>query len=387
MNKFIITLTALSTTLALSACTGNIRDVIPDRRPDYRQSSVGKQLEIPPNLSSAAIDDQLIIPDFNPNIIASYQAYQQDNAIRNSRGYIEVLPELYGVEVIETNGALPYLLVNNDATTTWQLVKRYWDNNGIRLTTQEPSLGIMQTDWLENRANTPSAGLSGFIGSLVEFISDSGERDRYRIQFSKVSPTTTQVTLLYTQAVEEPQYDRLSGKDPSGFAWSLSDNDNPALQLEMTRRLALFISAEQRRQHHNTNATQAHQNTGIQTQLTLLPDAQPALIINGEYAYAWRILGIALDNASFAFEQQNQNDGAYLVRYAPQSDAKTNQQSLWNKLWGNQPQNTQAPHRPHYLVRLADQGQHSIVIIQTAQGQPLEPSQARAVLETIQAHL
>ena len=143
-------LLALGTALLLVACSNNsLRDAIPDRRPDYRQSNVSRQLEIPPDLSGGTLDDQLTVPDMNPASVATYRAYSQDNAIRDKRGFIEVLPQLYGVQVVEQPGALPYILVAADTSTTWAAVKKYWENNGIRLRTQEPAIGLMETDWLE----------------------------------------------------------------------------------------------------------------------------------------------------------------------------------------------------------------------------------------------
>ena len=123
--------------LLLAACSNtSLRDAIPDRRPDYRQSNVSRQLEIPPDLSGGTLDDQLTVPDMNPASVATYRAYSQDNAIRDKRGFIEVLPQLYGVQVVEQPGALPYILVAADTSTTWAAVKKYWENNGIRLRTQ-----------------------------------------------------------------------------------------------------------------------------------------------------------------------------------------------------------------------------------------------------------
>ena len=242
--------------LLLTACSGgNLTDLIPDRRPDYRQSRMNNALEIPPDLSAASLDDKLTVPDLNPATTATYSAYAQDNAVRDRRGYIQVLPELQGVRVVENAGELPYLLVNADASTTWQAVTRYWHNNGIRLKVSDPAIGLMETDWLENKADLPSTGVSGLLNDLLGFISDSGKRDRYRIRFAKLADNQTSVTLLYSQAEERAEG---NPKEPSGYRWAQTDNDNPELQLEMTRRLALYIDAEMRRaQNIQQNGNQA----------------------------------------------------------------------------------------------------------------------------------
>ena len=158
----------LGTILALTACssTGSLTDKLPDRRPDYRQSNVSRTLEIPPDLSRSSIDDQMSVPGLNPSAVASYQAYNEDNVVRNQRGYIEVLPQLYGVQVIEQPGALPYIQVAADTSTTWAAVKKYFETHGIRLKTQEPAIGLMETDWLENLSDLPRTGFSGLLDSI-----------------------------------------------------------------------------------------------------------------------------------------------------------------------------------------------------------------------------
>ena len=379
---------SLIVALLVSACsTSSLRDAIPDRRPDYRQSNVSRQLEIPPDLSGGTLDDQLTVPDMNPASVASYRAYSQDNAVRDKRGFIEVLPQLYGVQVIEQPGTLPYILVSADTTTTWTAVKKYWENNGIRLRTQEPAIGLMETDWLENLADLPRTGISGLLDGIIRLTHDSGTRDRYRVRFSREGDKTG-VSIVYSQAEEKAVRDG-NNKDPQGFRWQQSDNDNPELQLEMTRRIALFISAELRRQnelqqkHGDAGASAAA--SGVRAQLTTA-DGKPALAIQGNYSQAWRVLGIGLDKASFALEKQDYNSGTYQVQYQPQSAEKAEKTGFWARLWGGKkPQ--KADNAPRYLIRLADQGDHSIAVVQTLAGKAASDKEARALLETVQSAL
>lgn len=362
--------------LLLTACSGgNLTDLIPDRRPDYRQSRMHSALEIPPDLSAASLDDKLTVPDLNPATTATYSAYAKDNAVRDRRGYIQVLPELQGVRVVENAGELPYLLVNADANTTWQAVTRYWHNNGIRLKVSDPAIGLMETDWLENKADLPSTGVSGLLNDLLGFISDSGKRDRYRIRFAKLADNQTSVTLLYSQAEERAEG---NPKEPSGYRWAQTDNDNPELQLEMTRRLALYIDAEMRRAQ---NIQQSGNQAAARSTLTSI-SGQPALALAGSYEQAWRNLGIGLDRASFRILSDTYATGTYEVRYEPQADEAKKQGSFWSRMWGGKAA-PKGSERPVYQVRLANDQGRNFAIVQTAGGQNAPGKEARAVLETI----
>lgn len=376
------------TVLGLTACgsSSNLSDMIPDRRPDYRTSSMENALEVPPDLLGATIDSQYNIPDLNPSAIASYNAYAADRVQRNQRGLIEVLPPLDGVDVVENSGQLPYIVVNAPAEVVWRAVKRYWNQNGIRLATEDPAIGIMETDWLLNQADLPSTGVGGFLDSLLGFVSDTGERDRYRIRFGRNASGQTVVTLVYTQSVEKAVYDGVSTREASGYTWQVSDNDNPELQLEMTRRLAIYVANELRRQGQVSNE-QTQQNSASRfVELGQLQNGNSVLVFNGSYDQAWRALGIGLDNASFAIQNADFNNGAYRVQYQPQSQAQADP-GLWDKLWGNTKQESTYDNQPIYLVRLADQGEQSIALVQNADGSNAAPDQATQILEAIYATL
>lgn len=370
----------LAIVLTLSACSGssNLSSMVPDRRPDYRSSSMENALEVPPDLRDAAIDSRYNIPDMNPSAVASYNAYNDERVQRNQRGFIKVLPPLQGVEVVEQSGELPYIVVNTAPEDVWQMVKRYWNQNGIRLAVDNPSIGIMETDWLLNKAALPSTGISGVLDSLLGFVSDTGERDRYRIRFSRNGVGQTIVTLIYTQSVEKAEYEGIGKGELSGYSWQLSDNQNPELQLEMTRRIALYIANELQRQGKMGQATDRQAQTFAQLGQT--QNGLNILVFNGSYDQAWRALGNALDNASFAIEQTDYNNGTYRVQYSPQSNAKKT--GLWDKLWGSSDDSEQNA-QPYYLVRLADQNGQAIAIVQNNDGSNAAPEAARQILEAV----
>lgn len=394
MNSLINRIVLITSLVSLYACSsGNITDAIPDRRPDYRQSRSGNALEVPPDLSKAAIDDQLLIPDLDPSAIASYSAYEVDQVKRDQRGYIEVLPPLNGVQVIENQGEIPYIIIAEDASIAWKNVKKYWMNNGIRIKFAEPTLGLMETDWLEDTSNLPKSGFANLFG-LLSFLHDSGERDRYRIRFSRLAEQQTQIVLLHTKSEEVVQEDDIKGgraqSEARIYTWKLSDQADPEKQLEMTRRLALFLSAQYRRDHNiDTQPTTKTQTTDItRAKLENLPDGTPALRIEGDYAQAWRVLAIGLDNAGYLLEGQDYQQGGYLVRYAPKT-VESSKPGFFARLFSKKKKKQQEPEstQPQYAVRLADEGQYSIAIVQTPEGRPADIDEARKVLEAVAAQL
>lgn len=371
--------------LLLGACSsaGNLDNLIPDRRPDYRSSHLENALEVPPDLSSANVSSRYNIPDFNPGSAASYNAYHDARVQHDQRGFIKVLPPLNGVALIEAPGQLPHLIVAAAPDTVWPLVKRYWNQQGIRLAKADPAVGIMETDWLLNKADLPSTGVSGLLDSVLGFVSDTSERDRYRVVFSRDSAGRTVLTLLYSQSVEKKRHEQALTGGESGYEWTLSDTDNPELQREMTRRLALYLSNQFAQRPTAQDAGQG--GNGQFAQLGRSKDGMIVLALNAAYAQAWRALGNALDNASYAIEQADYAQGAYQVQYRPQSAEQSGEPGLWDKLVGNDKKPVQSS-APHYLVRLADQGKYSVAVVQNSDGSPASPQAARTLLENVYAH-
>lgn len=381
----------LVTAATLSACTtSSLLDTLPDRRPDYRHSEVKRKIEVPPDLSAEQLDDALTISDFNSPAVVNYSSYKNANLRRGDKTPpVQVLPSLYRVQIKEPTGQLPYLIIEADPETAWQAVKKYWQDNAIHLAIEKPDIGIMETDWLENKSDMPQTGISGLLNSFLGFLGDSDERNRYRIRFTRVDAKHTEVLLIHSQSEQVAEYDFQSGKEPAGFKWQLSANKDPELQLEMTRRLALFVSAELKRASELPAQTaSAEKQTTTRTPnaprsitLSQLSDGRPALMLAPPYAEAWRVLGIGLDKASFAIISNDYQTGRYKVRYTPQPDKP----SLFSRIFSSAHKPT--TQTPEYLVRLGEQGERLIAVVQNTDGTAAQADAARALLEAVRTAL
>lgn len=383
MNKK-ISFILISAAFSLGGCSSDssISSIL-DRSPDYKTSSVSRKIEVPPDLSDAALDTSLAVSDFSPSSVSSYNDYYGARVKRNSRGYIEVLPQLYKTKVNEQQGQLPYISTEANPTVAWQLVKKYWQSNGVKLSTESAQIGIMETDWLENAGARPQTGLNGLISSLLGFLTDSDTRDRYRLRFSHNNNGGTDIAIIYTKSELKPEYDHPTSKHPAGFRWDLSDTEKPEYQLEMTRRIALYISGELEKNpalleinpsDTSSSARPATKAVG-QSRLTNLSNGTPALEITGDYAQSWRVLGIALDRASFEILSSDYDRGTYQVKYRPETDKK--KKGLFS-LFGKDKEE-----RPVYLVRISDQSDKTLTIIQRADGSPASKEEARELLEML----
>ncbi len=62
----------------------------------------------------------------------------------------------------------------------WPVVKEFWQDNGFLLRVEMPDVGVMETDWAENRARIPQDPIRNVLGKFLDSVYSSGERDTRR---------------------------------------------------------------------------------------------------------------------------------------------------------------------------------------------------------------
>ncbi|CAK0764537.1 outer membrane protein assembly factor BamC [Gammaproteobacteria bacterium] len=111
-------------------------------------------------------------------------------------------------------------------------------DQGFLLKVDDPKTGILETDWLENRANIPQSGVRALFGKVMDGLYDSSTRDRFRVRLEQgEAPNTTEVYISHLGAEEVVKGD-------SGMADAPTD---PELEAVMLQRLMVFMGFKRRR--------------------------------------------------------------------------------------------------------------------------------------------
>ena len=366
--------------LGLYACSGD--SLIPDRRPDYRGSVSANPLEVPPDLTSSTIDDTLIVPELNPTASANLSDYERE------RQGLSGLPTgtetiLRGSEdmQIERDGERRWLRIDKSADTLWPRIKEFWTSNGFPLSRDDPRIGIMETDWLENRADIPDGPIRAVFKQFLDFAYSAPTRDKFRVRLERLGPESTEVYLSH-YGVEEATLavaGRVSSTAGSTTQWQNRPRD-PELEAEMLNRLMVYLGASEQR----AQAELAQSDTGaapLQAELIRNQTGQQALLVNADYDRTWRLVGLALDTSSFVVEDQNRSEGLYVVEYRSALE-DSQQEGLLSRLafWRDDDPREEGE---RYRVRLAGQGPQTLVVIHDLQGRPSETPAAQFILDNI----
>lgn len=302
----------LLTTLA-GCGMSKIQDNLPDQRLVYKkQREASENLEIPPDLTAGTFDDALDIPGGDrPTTFSEYAGGREQRQRVASQG--DVLPQVQNVE-LKRRGNERWLEVQATPQAVWPRLIAFWREQGILLTEQNPTLGVMRTDWLDNRAEVRKDFVTRMVSKVMEGVYSTSTRDQYSLRIEEgVKSGATDIRLTHRGMAERLVTDGIG--DNSRTIWEPSGSDSEK-EAEMLRRLMVYLGAPQSRAAGvGAEVAATGQPVGANTRLSV-EGGVPVILIPQELRSAWRLTGTALDRAGFAVEDRDQTQGVYYVRYA-----------------------------------------------------------------------
>ena len=292
------TVTVLAITAALSACS-----VLKEDKIDYKSAVKAPTLEIPPDLTQLRRESRFAFESTS----ATAAGFQSASTRVADAG---TASNALGKVRMERQGDQRWLVVAMPADQVWTALREFWTANGFPLTTDSPELGIMETEWAENRAKLPQDFIRKTLGRVLDSLYSTGERDKYRTRVERNAKGEVEIFITHRGLVEEyatAQKDRT--------IWQARPSD-PELEIEFLRRLMVKLGTSP--QEANAVAAAAPKSpTGTTVGMV---DGQPTISLNEALDRAWRRTGVALDRSGFTVEDRDMAAGRYFVRYvAPQS--------------------------------------------------------------------
>jgi outer membrane protein assembly factor BamC len=354
--KTIPRLALLALVASLAACS-----VLESDKIDYKSAGKAPSLEVPPDLTQLSRENRYAIPG---NAVSA-NAYQAGAA--NAPSIPTAVLNLGDVRM-ERSGTQRWIVVNRPADQLWEPVKDFWQENGFLLTTDQRNLGIMETDWAENRAKLPQDVIRGTLGKLVDAIYSTGELDRFRTRIERNASGGTEIFISHRGMQEVYTNTR---QDQT--VWQPRPSD-PELETEFLRRLMvkLGVSQEQSKLVAQSSAPAAR------TAKVASVDGQPVVQINENFDRAWRRVGLALDRTGFTVEDRDRAAGVYFVRYVPPNPDKK-EPGFFAKMFSSS--KTEAPLKYRILVK--SQGEASTVSVLNDSGAAETSANAQRIVQVI----
>jgi outer membrane protein assembly factor BamC len=346
----------LALAMSLAACS-----VLEGDKVDYKSSGKAPSLEVPPDLTQLSKESRYVVPGTTVSA-SSYQVGQSANP------GMPVAASAVGDVRIERSGSQRWLVVNRPADQLWSPVRDFWQENGFLLAQDQANLGIMETDWAENRAKLPQDFIRATIGKLIDSVYSTGERDKFRTRLERNAAGGTEIFISHRGMIEV-----YNSNNKESTAWQPRPSD-PELEAEFLRRLMVKLGAppDQAKALVAANAAKA-------TSRVASVNNAPVVQIDEGFDRAWRRVGLTLDRTGFTVEDRDRAQGTYFVRYVePNPDKKEG--GFLSKLFSRDKES--APPLK-FRISLKSEGEATTVSVLNSAGAPETSANAQRIVQVI----
>lgn len=357
--------------MLLSGCSALNQVMGTEESVDYKSTVTGDPLTIPPDLTQANRDTRFQAPAGNGPLSYSQYADQASQPVAESSS--RVLPQQSGIEVMR-DGDLRWLVVDKSPDVIYSHILDFWSQQGFTIHSEDPKAGMILTDWAENRAKIPDSWIRTLLGSVVDQVFDSGERERFRTRLERLNGKT-EIYISHQSMYETPT------TDGAAFKW-VHGKEDPGLNAVMLARLMVFLGTDMEQARAKVAKAEAQdQSAVVQVQDTA---DQRQLVLNEGFDRAWRRVGVAIDSAGFSVEDRDRSSGDYYIRYLDaDSGEKIEQPNIIGRLF--RARNTAEAQR--FRIRVTAEGSASVVRVLDENGQVLNTPTAGRIITVLSNHM
>jgi outer membrane protein assembly factor BamC len=326
VNCFKYTSLAVLLTTIISGCGSlpAIDKVVPDNSKEYRKAETMPPLDVPPDLSTARINDEIA---GNANSSATYSEFEEAATNPLASKY-SITPE--SKPALSGEGNRRHLVIPGDREVTWQRLQNFWIQKEYDITRKDKRIGLMDT---------------------------SGGVDNYPFRVRMERGDTSKHAEVF-----------ISGR---------GDEPNAQKDEAMLRQLADFLGVLYQQDKEEIEEQQASQPQVASVTTTLLDEknGQQALLVEQGFSNVWKRVGRVLDSKGFAVEERDRSRGIYFVRYLDPFNVAEKEDDGWiDKLSFWEDDVDQAPEEFYFIKLISDADKTKIVI--------LDPEETRISTDT-----
>lgn len=354
----------LALALSLAGCS-SFENLMSGDKVDYRgQSQKSAPLEVPPDLSQLAREGR-----YQPQTgVVSASTLRQPNAPAAVSTGAAVAPNAVADMRIERQGNVRYLVSGLPPDKLFPLVRNFWQERGFSLAVDNPEIGLMETDWAENRAKIPQDVLRRSLGRVLDTLYSTPERDRFRTRIERTA-TGSEVYISHRGMMEI-----YTSEMKDNTIWQPRPAD-PELEAEFLSRLMVKLGSKDDTARAAVAAAPVAAAPAKGRASSLPATAQTT--VQDTFDRTWRQVGLALDRSGFTVEDRDRSAGLYFVRYVDPKLAGKDEPNFFSKLFGGAKESAR-PQRVRVLVKAA--GAQTSVSVQTPDGNVDNSEQARTII-------
>ena len=349
--------------LAIGGCS-----VLEPDKIDYKSAGRGVALEVPPDLTQLPGQSRYAVA--GGSVTAS--GYQASQVATVAAGTPTASNTIADVQFMRQDGER-WLRIERPADKLWGPVRDFWLESGFLLAVDQSTLGLMETDWAENRAKIPQDIIRQTIGKVFDSLYSTGERDKFRTRMERNASGGTDIFITH-RGMEEVY----SSARRDSTMWQPRPRD-PELEAEFLRRLMVKLGVSQEQAKAALTAAATAAQAGAPNARVVATASGSAVQLAEDFDRAWRRVGLALDRTGFTVEDRDRSKGIYFVRYVDPK-AEKQEPGFFSKLFGgaSQPLPTQ-----QYQVAVRAEGQGSQVTVHDRSGAAAASADAERIIKVL----
>lgn len=349
-----------------------------------------EKLEVPPELSRVEITDSMALPGGLQGK-ASYSEYSsktEQNDLVKAKGSGFVLPE--GMK-IKRAGDIRWLEVTANAGALYAKVKKFLENQELEIDKEEKKLMFVDTAWAPENTAVPK----GFFTNLSEDIFGAPILEKFRFRIEPGLEDGVAELYISHYGVEKVLIDDVDSGNVlfeknvgtvdsvKTSSWRPRPNDK-ALEAEMLRRFIVYIGVGEDVAEKMIEAPVDEQQLA-----NIVKDENGyalSLTITERFFNSWRIVGKAIDHASFTLVDKDRSKGEFFVQYDPSADAKANEKGFWESIafWKGDADEAKS-HK--FFLRLIDEGGKCRLVVLDESKKAVDVRVATAILTLLNEHI
>ncbi|MEJ6004540.1 outer membrane protein assembly factor BamC [Paucibacter sp. AS339] len=285
---------------------------------------------------------------------------------------------------LERDGADRWLRTSLTPEQLWPQLREFWQERGFELTKEVAEIGVMETNWNENRAKLPQDIIRSTIGKVFDGFYSTGEKDMFRTRVERSSKGGSEITISHRGMQEV-----YTGPQKDNTAWQSRPSERE-LEAEMLSRLMLKLGAKDEQAKAALAAANTPAATGATPSTTAvaataaplarkLSDVPDSLQVNEGFERAWRRVGQSLDRHGFTIEDRDRKQGLFFLRYADPNQAGKEEPNFFQRLFSSDT----APTATRYRVSVKSEGERSTVSVLDDKGQLQTSENAKRILNLL----
>lgn len=317
-------LTTIAVIAAAFAGCSTLQELSPfeSKRVEYKAAQSGPSLEIPPDLTPPKFDDRY---KAGTATLSGVNAANRSAVLSGAGG---VLPAVSGMR-IERAGSERWLVVPGTAEANFPRIREFWSTMNMNLVLDDSRIGLMETDWQENRARIQEDVIRRTIGKVFDNLYSSGTRDKYRTRIERGVNSTTEIYVSHRGLEEQ----NVGSTASPVFRWEFRKPE-PEYEAEMLNRMMQYLGVprEEASQIVKTALAPATAAARVnQAEIVKIGNVS-SLSMNDSFDRSWRRVGLALDRVGFTVVDRDRTAGTYFVRYADPEVIAKNEPGILDKL-------------------------------------------------------